>query len=318
MGVYNGTEFVRDAVESILNQTYTNFEFVIFEDCSTDDTLQILRSYNDDRIKIVCNEVNLGLTSCLNLGIQHATGKYIARLDADDIALPTRLEEQITFLEANPSVGLCGSWAVELGNPQHVFTFQVDHKHLSAFLLVDNVMFHSSATLRTKVLKDNGMLFRKEYKYAQDYDLWERMSEVTELAVIPKVLLEYRFTSNQTSVVWNSEQVIEADLVRVRGFEKLIGRKLDDTEQNIVGKRNTGKSSLRESVRFCNHVLQVNRKYDPAALRLAMKKIFLRNLHGRQAKAKTRDLIAVADARFLSLREKASLLWKGLTPKSFL
>ncbi|TNE70794.1 glycosyltransferase family 2 protein, partial [bacterium] len=108
MSVYNGEEFLREAMDSILDQTYTNFEFLIINDGSTDDTVPIIESYDDPRIRLIHNEVNIGLTKSLNKGIGLAKGEYIARMDADDISLPERFERQIEVL-LNSKIDICGT-----------------------------------------------------------------------------------------------------------------------------------------------------------------------------------------------------------------
>ncbi len=110
MPVYNSSGYLSDAIESILSQTYSDFEFIIIDDASTDNSIEIIYSYHDPRIVLLKNDINLGVTHSLNKGIKHARGKYIARMDADDIALPQRIELQVDFLEKNPEFILVGSF----------------------------------------------------------------------------------------------------------------------------------------------------------------------------------------------------------------
>ena len=109
MPVYNGEKYLRESVDSILNQTFTDFELLIINDGSTDSSMEILNSYSDSRIRIVTNEVNLRLIKTLNKGIDLATGEYIARMDCDDIADPKRLEIQLQYMEKHPDVAVCGT-----------------------------------------------------------------------------------------------------------------------------------------------------------------------------------------------------------------
>ncbi|MCP8319033.1 MAG: glycosyltransferase, partial [Candidatus Methylarchaceae archaeon HK01B] len=110
MSVYNGEKYLREAIDSILNQTFKDFEFLIINDGSTDRTVEILRSYHDSRIKIITNEKNMGLTKSLNKGLKIARSEYVARMDADDISYPRRLEVQYEYMKKNPDVGIVGSW----------------------------------------------------------------------------------------------------------------------------------------------------------------------------------------------------------------
>ena len=110
MPVYNAEKYVAEAIDSILNQTFNDFEFLIINDGSTDNSLDIIKSYDDPRITIINNETNLGLSHTLNKGIELARGEYIIRMDADDISLSIRLEKQIEFMDSNQHIGICGSW----------------------------------------------------------------------------------------------------------------------------------------------------------------------------------------------------------------
>src|SRR3989344_5781814 len=113
MPAYNARKYIGEAIESILNQTFKDFEFIIINDCSTDKTKKIIEEYanKDARIKLINNATNLGLTKSLNIGLKEARGEYVARLDADDVALPERLEKQYEFMEKNKETTLVGAWA---------------------------------------------------------------------------------------------------------------------------------------------------------------------------------------------------------------
>ena len=131
MPVYNASLFLREAIESILNQTYKNFEFIIINDGSTDSSLQIIESFKDPRIKLVNNERNLGIIKTRNKGLQLAKGKYIANMDADDISLPTRLEKQFTFLEKNPDVAVIASKLVLINQNNDEIGIWPEDYHIS-------------------------------------------------------------------------------------------------------------------------------------------------------------------------------------------
>lgn len=193
MSVYNGERFLREAIDSILNQTFTDFEFIIVNDGSTDGTGEILESYRDERIILVTQD-NVGLTKALNNGIALARGKYIARQDADDISKPERLEKQVAFMEAHPVVGLLGTRfeAIdEKGQVTRLAYLQENNKVLQARLLEINQFSHGSVMIRKEALDKVG-LFRDFFKYAQDYDLWLRIAEQYEVANLPEFLFCYR------------------------------------------------------------------------------------------------------------------------------
>ena len=149
MSVYNGQGFLRQAIQSILNQTFTDFEFLIIEDGSTDATVEIVRSFPDQRIKLCLNGSNIGLISSLNQGLSLATGEYIARMDADDISLSTRLERQVAFMDAHPSVGVCGSWLETFGiPPKSRWCPPADDAQIRCEHLFHSVIYHPTVILR--------------------------------------------------------------------------------------------------------------------------------------------------------------------------
>lgn len=204
MSVYNGELYVKEAIKSILQQTFDDFEFVIIEDGSTDSTLSILKAYaqQDPRIVLVCNEKNLGLQRSLNKGLSVSCGEYIARLDADDVSLGDRLQLQVAFLDAHPEIGLLGS-AVEIIDEQKNSVVKnyvpLDHESIQATLLINNYFHHSSMMFRRNLVEQLGG-YDETKRYVEDYDLWWRFSRVTQLANLPDVLIQRRFRG--TSITW--------------------------------------------------------------------------------------------------------------------
>ena len=159
MSVYNGSRFLREAIESILNQTFYDFEFIIINDGSTDRTAEILATYQDKRIRIVRNSDNIGLTKSLNEGLKLARGKYIARQDADDISLPKRLERQISYLEAQPDIALLGTWANSIDERGKILWEMrppSDPSLLRWSMLFNNNMIHSSVMFNAAKAMDIG------------------------------------------------------------------------------------------------------------------------------------------------------------------
>ncbi len=179
MSVYNGARYLRDSIDSILHQTFQHFELVIINDGSTDDTVKILEEINDHRI-VLLNQENLGLTKSLNRGARISNGKYIARQDADDISLPNRLEQQVKFLNENPDIGFVGgSYLLIDENSSQLKIIEVKNNPplLKTTLLKRNIFAHGSCMFRKDLFNDIGG-YREEFRYAQDIDLWLRMSEV--------------------------------------------------------------------------------------------------------------------------------------------
>ena len=174
MSVYNGAKFLAEAIASILALTFTDFEFIIIDDASSDDSLHIINSYKDARIVLIQNNKNIGLTKSLNIGIAKAKGKYIARMDADDISMPKRLEKQFDFMEEHLEFAFCGTRAKtinDVGKEISFFKPPTDSSKILALLLFKNCFFHSSLIIRTKKLLQV-LGYNETYKYAQDYKLY--------------------------------------------------------------------------------------------------------------------------------------------------
>jgi glycosyltransferase involved in cell wall biosynthesis len=207
MPVYNGEKYLDTAIKSILNQRFMNFEFVIVDDASTDNSVEIINSYQDQRIKLIKNNVNLGIPTTRNKCLQESSGEYVAVLDCDDYAYPSRLAEQLEFMENNPDFGMVGSW-VELIDENDDLTGEVwnedePSQKIPCRLLFHNYFAHSAVLLRRSALdtvKINGEIYRKDYPNAQDYDLWVRISKKFKVWNIPKVLIKYRVHSHCISL----------------------------------------------------------------------------------------------------------------------
>ena len=204
MSVYNGEKYLVQAIDSILNQTYQNFEFIIIDDCSTDNSSHILQEYaqKDSRIKIIKKEVNQGLKGFiknLNLGISLAKGKYIARMDADDISLPERFQKQVDFLENNPEITLVGA-QLNLINEQNKITGEaiaaLQHRDIVKRITSQIQLFHPVIMFR----KDQNIQYREKFLYCEDYDLYLNLiTQGKKLANINEKLLHYRILESSIS-----------------------------------------------------------------------------------------------------------------------
>lgn len=181
MSAYNAQECIAEAIASILNQTFENFEFLILNDGSTDRTQEIIESFSDPRIQII-KQKNQGLTKSLNTLIKKARGTYIARMDADDVSLPERFEKQISFLETHPDIVMCGTQC-------DAYPVPCLHTDIKKMMIFHNPFVHSSVVIRSSVLKEN--LYNESFKYMQDYELWTRIVPFYKTANVPEVLLEY-------------------------------------------------------------------------------------------------------------------------------
>jgi glycosyltransferase involved in cell wall biosynthesis len=193
--IYNGTKYLKEAVQSILDQTYADFELIMIDDGSTDHSADIVSTFIDPRIRLYPQE-NKGLAVTLNRGIALAKGKYIARQDQDDVSLPDRLSKQVGFLEANPDYGMVGTWASILNESRPTGR---THKHptndlaLKFDLLFNNPFVHSSVMIRKSVFEEvGGYCTDKNRQPPEDYELWSRIARKFKVANIPEILHVYR------------------------------------------------------------------------------------------------------------------------------
>ena len=211
MAVFNGERYLREAIDSILNQAFTDFEFIIIDDGSTDQSYIILKNYakKDNRIVLVRNEDNIGLSRSLNRGLELAKGEYIARMDADDVSLVGRLAAQAAFLDAYPDVGVLGTAACvidPLGNLGEEIKFPIDHALLRWRLcFFENPIIHPTVMMRKEaVLRVDG--YNPELDTSQDHNLWCHLSVITRLANLFDVYLYLRKHENSISSRRAAEQ----------------------------------------------------------------------------------------------------------------
>lgn len=176
MSVYNGEKYLREAIESILNQTIPDFEFIIVNDASTDSSPKIMQSYGDARIKIINNEKNIGLTRSLNSAIAQAQGKFIARQDADDISLPNRLEEQLRYFEQHPEVALLGTSIDLIDDEGKITGKRVISADPSKNFFRSSWFAHGSVMFKSKIVRELGG-YNELFRYSQDYELWLRIAK---------------------------------------------------------------------------------------------------------------------------------------------
>ena len=196
--VYNGGMYIDEAVRSILRQTFPDFELLAIDDGSTDGTLEALRAYRDPRVRIVVNDRNLGLVDTLNRGLSLSRGEYVARMDSDDVSLPGRLERQVRFLDGNPEVGVCGTWARIIRGHRNgpLICPPVDPEEIRSRLLFGSAMVHPSVMIRLSKLADHDLRYDPRHAHAEDFGMWGRCSEHFPLANIPRVLIAYRVTQS--------------------------------------------------------------------------------------------------------------------------
>lgn len=210
--VYNGGPYLEASIRCILEQTFTDFEFIIIDDGSTDGSADVVMRFSDPRVRFH-RQPNQGLAATLNTAIGKARGKWVARQDQDDISLPERLAAQLSFLQHNPHIRLLGTWAKVVdseGRPIGVHEHPTTHDRIRFDLLIDNPFVHAS-TIFSKDLWSEVGGYDTDKRVFEDYDLWSRMVERTEAANLPKHLVHYREvgTSISRTTTDRNERVIE-------------------------------------------------------------------------------------------------------------
>src|SRR5688572_6223180 len=208
MPVYNGEKFVQDAINSILNQTFSDFELIVINDGSNDSSLQAISSYNDPRILLINNVVNTGLPNVRNQGLYISRGQYIAWLDCDDVSVPERLEKQVKFLDKNPRVGMCGSWIQMLSSGNNlVVQFPSDPEFIRAQMLFSNCFANSTTMMRADCSREINLRFDQSHYLSQDYGFWVRIPRSWKLTNIPEILTIYRLHTNQVTALYKQKQI---------------------------------------------------------------------------------------------------------------
>lgn len=231
MSVYNGSRYLRESIESILNQTFTDFEFIIINDCSTDNSWKIINEYSekDSRIVLVNNPENIGLTKSLNKGLKIAKGKYIARQDADDVSLPQRFEKQVELLDKQPKVVLV-SCDIEVINSEGAFV-KKEKRSCEAIWVAWYLMFynhlggHSQVVFRKKTAIDLGG-YCEDYRYSQDYEFWCRLIKVGDIVILPEVLLKLRRHGKGITAEKRPDQLNYALNISKSNLQHLLGKEL--------------------------------------------------------------------------------------------
>lgn len=201
MSVYNGARYLREAMDSILNQTFTDFEFIVVDDGSTDETPAILDSYADPRVVRLHNETNIGLTRSLNRGLAVAKGEYVARQDADDVSLPERLQKQVAFLDAHPKVAAVGTAYIEVpvdGGPERLMVMPTASQAIREQLFYTHCFCHGSVMLRRNAMVVVGG-YDENFQAAQDRDLWLRLAERFDLANLDEPLYRLRMSAGSVT-----------------------------------------------------------------------------------------------------------------------
>jgi len=213
MPVYNAEKYLKEAIDSILQQTFTSFELLIIDDASSDSSLQIINGYNDPRIRIIRNEVNKGISATLNRGIEMCSTKLIARMDADDISYPTRLQKQYDYFQQHPDCSLLATWAREITpGKEEVPTGKINSDHHYYVLAFQCCIYHPTVMYKRDAVMNVGMY---NTPYSEDFELWWQLSRRYKIACINEVLLDYRLSDESLCRVTRKSEYETAQYAQV-------------------------------------------------------------------------------------------------------
>lgn len=232
MPIFNGQDYILDAINSIRSQIFTNFELIVIDNASTDATPKLLKqaAMEDKRITILTNQKNIGVVGSLNRGLKECRGKYYARADGDDIALPNRLAEQVAYMEVNPTTVALSSWGEKFGDDSGLLITATTPAGIRATSLFISPILHASSIIRMSVLREHGITYRTNCPL-EDFDIWVRLSRIGDLRALPKVLFRYRIhsasmTARSTSYIRGAIRVIHRDslsgYLEQRGLDRLL------------------------------------------------------------------------------------------------
>ena len=231
MTVYNGEKFLREAIDSILGQTFSDFEFIIVDDGSTDNSRDIIRSYTDPRIRVIENERNLGVSASRNKGMKMSRGKYIALMDADDISLADRFYKQYCFMEENPDVDVLGGRIEYFGGRSTVSSPPISHDEIMTSLLFRTSLHVISAFIRKTALLRFNEFYDTRYNISEDGEYWIRLSlKGATFANMNDVLVRYRWHKNNTSTRYRKEQIEISSRIRAHYLNHL---GINNTEEHL-------------------------------------------------------------------------------------
>jgi len=227
MPVYNAEKFVSFAIKSVLNQTYGDFEFIIIDDCSTDESYKIIKEFasSDNRIRIIRNNENIKIVKSLNIGLKAAKGEFVARIDADDIWFEDKLEIQLGVFEKNKDLFLLGTTKIQIdgngkilkSNERHIYSYEEIQKNILKY----NLFCHSSVMYKRDLVNRVGY-YNEKYKNSEDYDYWIRIIKNHKSMILQQALVYYRLTEGMVSFVKRKQQYIFVIKAKWNGF-KLFG-----------------------------------------------------------------------------------------------
>lgn len=315
--VYNGEKYLGEAIDSLLKQTYTDFELLIICEPSPDNSLSIAQSYTDKRCCIIQNRKRLGLVGSLNKGIRLAKGKYIARMDCDDICVPERLEKQVNFLNKYKRVGICGTGIKRFGvGGECYWKPPLLHEEIKATLLFESALAHPTVMFRKDIFEKGEDVYSPSYKEAEDYELWVRFIDKTEIVNIDEYLVKYRVHSTQKGMLgFESKEALAGKcrlmMIRKMGFNPTI-------EEFECHELLSSSSLIKSDINYADCFLYAEKLLVKNKESNYFRQEYLENLLGEKIVLLTYFLIKHGRWHnyylklFLSKRSRVTLLLKGI------
>jgi len=282
MPVFNSEKYLASAIESILSQTIKDFEFIIIIECGTnDETIEIVNYYKciDSRIRLIQNNQRLGIAESLNEGIRLSRGIYIARMDADDISLPKRFEEQINFLECNPTISICGTWVELFGDETGFVRHRTEPEWIKTCMIMCSEIRHPTVMMRAADMRNHDFCYDPNYD-VEDFELFSRAVNDIKIANIPQVLLKYRIYNESSSSLKKDAFFTSVRNIAVRNLSKieidvsLEERPFLDTFQSFLKTAN----DVSVTRNLIERILQANQKlgvYEQTILKYVLKRHFV-------------------------------------------
>lgn len=308
MPTYNTpVSFLKEAVESILRQTFRDFEFIIVDDGTTDESRQYLEGLTDRRIRIIRNETNIGITKSLNIGFREARGKYIARMDGDDVSLPKRFEKQLACMKSHPNAIACGTKTAKIGRRTFALRRGMEdmERYRVRMLFANPGPVHSTAFFDREKLNQYHIQYDEQLIYAQDYGMWMTISRYGDICVLPEVLGLYRVHAGQISKAHRQSQIMCDKMTQRKLLTQLLGD-VTDEESDMHYRYSTG------YYRDATLTPQIVGWYDRILAANSQRKIYDQKKLKRRIIRIKRKLINQTFTKEMSIREKAALLFRNL------
>jgi glycosyltransferase involved in cell wall biosynthesis len=267
MPVYNGALFLSDTIQSILNQTYENFELLILDDCSTDNSIEIIKSFNDKRIRLYQNIENEGYIKGLNFLAQNSQGEYIARNDQDDISLPDRIYKQLRLFKKKPKLSIVGGQIKTFGKSLKKISYPTNLSDCRSHLLFNTCLHHPTVIFkRKKIERFLNRLYDETKEPSEDYDLWTRLSLFLEIGNVPDIILKYRIHQNNYSTLHQEKQFENNLIIRKNYFNKYLKMSIKKNENILVNKiiynQDISKKDVFELTVFFNRIKSFSKTHN--------------------------------------------------------